>query len=255
MLRKTTHRRGFTAIELLIVILIMALLGSMAIPAILPALQRSRVNTAAAYVNEAAAQAQQMAQERYAGNDNAHFGIYLGPDGSGTNIVAVTYGPPSTGHTIDAIAAVGTDGALSNLDTLGVGLSELSGDSQAVFVRELPATAIIYLGDTLIDANGSTSIGWAYQFRTGTLTRFVSGAVDSGMVEVGTIAKTWDNIYDIDGSGIPAKWRDTWDVASAVVAPTADSTASPGLSIRSPNDNYRVGLRIYAPGLFIREEF
>jgi len=141
-------RRGFTLIEVMITVAIVAILASVALPSFLDSIRKSRRTDAF----NAIASVQQ-AQERFRSNRSAYAG-------SLTN--AATGAPPGL-----ALASARTtkgyyDLALSGVDASGytVTATAVSGTSQANDTRCLLLGARVAAGGNLSYGSGSSSIDW-----------------------------------------------------------------------------------------------
>lgn len=212
-------RRGFTAIELLIVLSIAMLLAAMAAPSILTSVRRSKVQQTAAQVLEAANQARRLARATPPATDGRMIGIRITQDGPGTGIqLELVRGTQAS----DATPMKGPD-------------------DQPVLDITLDTSAIIYLADKPLFEDGQ-KVTWFYTPQTGFPMRQTS---DASPCTVGgrqvTITSQW---------GIAQPW------SSAVVPAVApEGSGQPGFSIRSPDDRYRRSILIYPTGLVYEKDF
>lgn len=147
-----TGRRGFTAIELLVTISIIAFMAALAAPAALEAINRSSVNRSADLILRVASQAQQFALRRQALSPQvescAHYGVALIPDGTLCRVVLL-YGDDAG----DLMLADPADPAsLPALDLL------LPASARVLFAEDAAGLALVPLDRPLC---------WFYQYGTG----------------------------------------------------------------------------------------
>jgi prepilin-type N-terminal cleavage/methylation domain-containing protein len=138
-------RRGFSAIEIITVLTVMATLSSMAIPSLLTAMRRGKVNDAAGAIVQVAAQARNLARRHYdpllIGASAAYYGVVIVNNPGG--YVALTY-----------------DGAI------------LDAGTPAKPVMKLPLPPSVEVTDGIAAdppklINGSPNSEWMYSYRTG----------------------------------------------------------------------------------------
>jgi len=93
-------RRAFTAIEMVTVLAIIVLLSGMAVPALMPALRKGRINEAASAITAIAGQARVLARRALPGGSS--YGVVIANDAQGT-WVGITYGSSaSSGNLLDS---------------------------------------------------------------------------------------------------------------------------------------------------------
>lgn len=131
--QRAIHAHAFTAIEMVAVLAIMATLTAMAVPALMPALRKGRVNEGASVIAQMATHARSLARRVNTGTDS--YGIVIVNEGKGT-WVGVTKG---------------TSASSANLADTTSGKRWLS-----------PSVTV-----TL--PSGATEFGWMYENRTGFL--------------------------------------------------------------------------------------
>lgn len=148
-----SSRKGFTAIELLVVLIVVLVLVGMAVPALVGAMHKGSVNDAANAILRVSSQARQFARTRSLpsgpGVAVGYYGLTVGCD-NGQTYVALTYGPDATPATV---------------------LMQ-PGGAKPVSKLLLNRNVIAYTG-TKYDPDAATpvatgdSFGWLYQYRTG----------------------------------------------------------------------------------------
>jgi type II secretory pathway pseudopilin PulG len=190
MMHRLGYRRGFTAIELMVVIGIMILMVSLAVPSMAESLQRTKVGNAAQAINEAHNQARFLAKTEGPADplqpvlNQSHYGVALYADH-----VEVTYG----GSTL--------------LD---------DGSKAIVSIPFRSDVAAVYSTDTTPPYTWSNipgaGIKWEYQFGTGfpivqgahsyTVPGSINDAANIGVVSVGSPASPFTalRVRTVDGT-------------------------------------------------------
>ncbi len=212
-------RAGFSAVELLVVLGIVMILATMAIPAIVPALRRGQVNDAATAIVQIARQARLMAMQRLPPANNFHYGV------------AIIYSPPAQ-VTVALIYGTAAQGAAAILQDV---------NSKPIAMEKLARSVMVYSGDKELRSNGNT-VCWYYQYRTGVPIGPSGGSFTTTPISVGCPAITVSNVW---GSGLT--------VTAGSISP--GTAAIPGLSVRSVDDKIRRAIAIYVSGIPVTGEF
>lgn len=145
-------RDAFTAMEMMIVIGIMALLATLAVPSLLGSMRNGKVNDAANAVSRISSQARMMARTRY--DAVKYYGVIIVNDANpGPQYVAMTYGtdyPPTKGDVLTTDLSAYVEGTTPDSKVVG----------KANFNRN-----VVVFDDTL--GTAMLTRGWLYQYRTG----------------------------------------------------------------------------------------
>ncbi len=173
--RVARARAGFTAIELMVVLIVILVLIGLAVPGLVGAMRKGSVNDAANAIMRVSSQARQFARTRPAprtGSPPAYFGLVI--VGDRQPYVALTWGPECTKDYIYVQKtnwAVGDD--RTDYDVYD-SRSPSRTDPNAKPVSKLlfNRNVIVYTGQTNDPLDGSVTplsgdVGWFYQFRTG----------------------------------------------------------------------------------------
>lgn len=140
-------RKAFTAIEILVVLVVALVLIGMAVPALMGALRKGSVNDAANAIMRVSSQARQLARTRQLASAGRYYGIVIVAPADGSSpYAALTHGPTAAEDTI--------------LRYNGKPVSKL------LFNRNV----VVYTGREHNSATAvplTTEIGWLYQYRTG----------------------------------------------------------------------------------------
>ncbi len=199
-LQQTFWKRGFTAIEMMVVVSIVILLVAMVVPTIGPAIKKGNVNDAASAIQRACSMARQLARSnsepKATGGSPVvkHYGVaVVVPSDGGSKIqpayAVVVYGDKSLS---DYSYASNANNQYPN------GTPNLSSPG-AFYSGERPAgmykfnSGVLPFKDDSVSSSSLTytlmsagsSIGWYYQYRTGFIFTDVSNA--SKAVDVGVV--------------------------------------------------------------------
>ncbi|MBA3707311.1 MAG: prepilin-type N-terminal cleavage/methylation domain-containing protein [Planctomycetes bacterium] len=215
-------RQGFTAIEMLMVVGIVLILATMAVPAIVPALRRGQVNDAASAIMQISKEARLLAMHAAAPADNSHYGIAIidDPAFDPQVVVALIYG-------------------ISGASPKASIVKDANGKNVAI--KKLARSVAVYTGATELRAAGGV-LSWFYQYRTGMPIGVFAGAFSTTPVSVGCPSITVSNVW---GTG-----------NTAIAASVAPGTATvPGLSVRTVDDKIRRAIAVYVSGVPVTGEF
>ncbi len=213
----TTPRAGFTAIELLVVLIVVLVLIGMAVPALLGSMRKGSVNDAANAVIRVSSQARQFARTRsLVAAAVGYYGLTIASD-NGQTYVALTYGTDAKPATILMQPATG----------------------KPVSKLLLNRNVLAYTGDKY-DPDGARplenaqSVGWLYQYRTG-----------YPIVDATTTAKCMNIGVDPEHP-----------VAAPPEVPRAQfPNALRHLSFRTADGRYRTAIAVYQIGLSNVQDF
>lgn len=202
-----SFRRGFTVIELLVVLAILTILAGMSLPGVISIVGKAKLRNAAQAVVVAATQARQFAMKRR-GDDQMAYGVCLFSDADGRCHATVIRGGPG-------------DGKATNRER------ELTdGSGQPALRRALPPGTDIWLAAQRLDQAPGRELAWFYESRTGRPmalegSGFSPGAIAVGFMPEAVTSGRLNNAWGISG----------YDVEMTVLAPPAGT--DPGLSVRS----------------------
>lgn len=203
-------RDAFTAMEMMIVIGIMALLATLAVPALLGSMRNGKVNDACNAVTRCASQARMFARNRY--DPVRYYGVLIVNDAASTQgYVAVTYGsvyPPTKADVLTTDLSVYVEGTTPDAKVV----SKISFNRNIVVWDDGANQAMI-------------TRGWLYQYRTGYPIPRLSLAMQTAPpISLATAAPT-----SIGAS-------DQWPSQSR-------------MSFRSLDNKYKVALAVYEVGI------
>lgn len=213
---------GFTAIELLVVISVMLLLGTMTTIGVVRSMRQAVFNKAVASVQEMATQARLLA---IACNDpGAHYGVRLGRDPQTQRLAAMVVRHPPT------------DGAEDLGDGSGV-VGRLA--------RQLPPIVDVWAGDgsEVEPLADDAVVTWFYASGSGfPVVREGAGFSAPGVA----IGVPKPSLEVAGGGGIPV-----FGVKPGTQAPVRHPTeaGTPGLSVRTRDQRMRVAIAIYSTGV------
>lgn len=256
MNKRTSHRRGFTAIELLIVLGVVVTLFALTAPVVFRALRESAVRNAAQAIVQLHHDARRLAIEQRQPDDPSgsgvvpHYGVVVvnDPTRDPPCYAALTYGHPQDGFSSDAermLMGVGRDGIAGNDDDEPANLIEFNRRVQ------------VYNNDYLL-SDTSGEIGWYYQYRTGITIAEESGDLSSSAYSIGGYDQSFTGIHYLDYvSSIDTSESEATvpTIAPSIGTPDDPDTWQPGLSVRLIDDSVRVAVMIHAPGVETVEEF
>lgn len=231
-------RSGYTAIELMIVLGVIVVLSSMAIPAILPALRKGRVNEAANAILSVAQQARLLAIQRTPPADNKHYGVVVvdDPARKNTAVVALIYGAPGDGKSSDYGDLVSDYGRI---------LTKTSGGkTNPVSLYEFPASVAVWVGDSELRSQATKYVTWYYNYQNGLPIGVSGGTFTTSAISVGSPALTLTQV-----------WGRTQNPALVVDAVAAGTANNPGLSVRSLDNRAKRAVAVYVSGLPFTGEF
>ncbi len=249
--RAARSRAGFTAIELMVVLIVILVLIGLAVPGLVGAMRKGSVNDAANAIMRVSSQARQFARTRPApkstppGVTQAYFGLVI--VGDRQPYVALTWGPDCTKDFIYVQKtnwAIGDDRTDYDIYKLR---SPLATDLNAKPVSKLlfNRNVIVYVGEKNDPADPSVTpltadIGWFYQFRTGYPIKPTGGPQpDSRNVNIGV-----DPEHPIDGTATPPNLN-----MSAAEKAQAFPMALRHLTLRTSDGRYTSAIAIYQIGL------
>ncbi|MBA3708540.1 MAG: prepilin-type N-terminal cleavage/methylation domain-containing protein [Planctomycetes bacterium] len=223
---QSAGRRGFTAVEMLIVIGIISILATMAVPAIVPALRKGRVNDAAGAIVQISQQARLLAIKKYAPAGNEHYGVTIidDPSVSPYALVALILGGPSDGKSGDKDRIV--------KDPQG----------RPVAMQKFPSSVMVWTGNQQL-AKAAKTVTWYYEYQSGMPIAIIGAGFTSAPVSVGCQGVNLTDVWGITGN----------DIKAMGVSP--GTPTDPGLSVRSADAKVRRAIAIYFSGLAVTEEF
>lgn len=242
---RAVARRGFTAIELLVVLAVVSILFAISVPAVITTMRSAAVRTASQAIIEVHQDAQRLAiMQRHPG-DNAHYGVALinDPDRTPNCAIALMRGHPLDGHAThhDRIyMGVGEDGIPN------------TGDEEPVNLIDCSRWVTIEIqGDSL--ANRGRELGWFYEYRSGAPIRF-DGAGMAERISIGDRERVFENAHRLTQT--PGALPEEYEFTVPALAPTLDNGTPddyqddvPGLSVALLDGSQRMGIRIMLPGV------
>ncbi|MBA3847126.1 MAG: prepilin-type N-terminal cleavage/methylation domain-containing protein [Planctomycetes bacterium] len=183
-LRAGRPRAGFTAIELMVVLIVILVLIGLAVPGLVGAMRKGSVNDAANAIMRVSSQARQFARTRPAPSTTpgsppaAYFGLVIVGDEQ-PNYVALTWGTSCTKADIYIQRQWGSGDDRTNFATyLGAPPELKNGNPIPVSKLLFNRNVIVYTGTVQdpdpanpnvkpLESQPGQEIGWFYQFRTG----------------------------------------------------------------------------------------
>ncbi|MDA3961665.1 MAG: type II secretion system protein [Planctomycetota bacterium] len=149
-------RSGFSSVELMVVLSVMAVLTSIAVPSVVPAVRKAQLGSAAVGIEDIATQARTLSMAMPGYTTGASYGVVIVQDQLGQAYAALTYGTSAT--VADIVADGGAAAASVQL-------------SPSVAVFTAPGSGASPSVDSATAASAATalsgSIGWRYEPRTG----------------------------------------------------------------------------------------
>lgn len=239
-------RRGFTAIELLVVIGLIATITAIALPGVLRSLQRARVGRAATSVLRVHLLAQQLARAQAVPQSGAAVRSY------GLAIVDPGDGRPQWCSLVmnDAGAASWSEVLVDRED----GSQPLARFSLGAAIQAFHSATPTWSRSADDALAVSPSLVWWYQPGTGVPTRYPASLVDPAQIDVlavdiGTPRRNASAaIYAISSGRID-------EVFQRPVPAIDPSPVCAHLSVRSTDNAYRLALAVYRVGLANVAEF
>jgi prepilin-type N-terminal cleavage/methylation domain-containing protein len=221
-----THpRRGYTAIELLIVLGIVSIITTMAVPAIVPAMRKGRVNDGINAILHVSRQARILAMQNPPPADGRHYGVAIfdDPDSDKTPVVALIFGSPSDGK-----------------DDRGRILT--GGDGKPVAKQAMSAAVEVWSGEKRL-RDGAKIVTWYFEYQSGVPISTDDTGFSTSPVNVGVPDVALTNVWGLIGN----------DISVPSVSPGTASV--PGLSVRTADNSIRRALALYVSGQPVTGEF
>jgi type II secretory pathway pseudopilin PulG len=213
------RHRGFTAVELIIVMSIMILLVGLAAPTVFASLRSSQVQRGAALIGNIARQAQACALQGLAPSTGETYGIAVVDDPADGNApyAALIYGTPnSTGRMRDLWFS----------------------DGRTRIIERLPSAVSVRVAGNALRGQAVKEVVWFYNWRTGTPLAPTGTGFSTGQASVGLKSMSFADVFGIT----------SYTVTAPVVAPS--TSTDPGLEVASGDGKIRRGLQVYPSGLF-----
>lgn len=286
--------RGFSAIELMVVISIMLILSGLGVSSVLSTLRRSAVNQTITAISATSERAKTLSMTggSLGTGCNVAFGVVIEASSRtcGFPFVALTMGKTNDGFATDHRSRILIeDAAASTLATSAfpasttfspmgtdTGLLTATGSKRPAMLFRLRSSASVYTvsGASMapLEQSGTTAIGWYFQQRSGYLIQpsprsdwpKVATICELGQATVGE--KIWSDRWKAkDQADIPGRdWSvriPNWlpgMVATAVDRPfqgVRPGDSIPGLCVVSSDGSYRVGLTALANGQLLTRTF
>lgn len=242
--RSPRCRLGFTAIELLIVLIVVLILIGLVVPGLLGALRKGSVNDAANSIVRVSSQARQFARTRALDSANPkYFGMILvAPADGKPTYAALTYGancPPQLGDILP------------------------QPNGNPVCKLGFNANVVVYRGEAKAENDPSVQplapgecLGWVYQYRTG-YPIYPAGrpliewpTIHTVNLGVDPVAADWRRDPSSDNRWINGVWTDpsgddyieTWD-------PKVYPDPLRHLTLRTADGRYKSAIAVYQIGL------
>jgi prepilin-type N-terminal cleavage/methylation domain-containing protein len=210
-------RRGFTTIELMVVLMIAAVIVTATIPAILPTLRKNAVNRAAASILAVAEQARRLARSSM--DSTRLYGVTVDGSGSGAAYATIWY---NGAELVDPVS------------------------NAPVMRRSLGGNAAPYTswtqGSKTPFTPSASMTTWLYQSQTGVVVKDVSGAPS----EIGSGTGNTDPYV---GALNLVSTKPSLTVAGAPENVTAPTAMPPYFGVCSLDGEYGVGIVIFHIGL------
>ena len=181
-----SHRAGFTAIELIVVVSVIILLVSLTVPSIMPALKKGAVNDAATAIQRVCSQARQLARTRQEPSPTASPG---GVKYWGVNVVVPSDFPVKPAY---ASVIFGNSTPSGPDDNLELNPASITTPKNPWYRQTMPKSAAPIKMASLPTGTPAvytfmpkgSSVGWYYQYRTGFVIQ--NGATATTPINIGT---------------------------------------------------------------------
>ncbi len=249
--RVAPSRAGFTAIELMVVLIVILVLIGLAVPGLVGAMRKGSVNDAANAIMRVSSQARQFARTRPAPTtltpsaDRAYFGLVIVGDEQ-PNYVALTWGTTCTKADIYVQKQWNAADDRTLFATYNTRPNELkNGNPIPVSKLLFNRNVIVFTGTVQdpasanvkpLESQSPPQLGWFYQFRTGYPIKPNSGAPqpDSPNVNIGV---------DPEAPGVDAT------ALTGINKATVFPSDLRHLTLRTTDGRYTSAIAIYQIGL------
>ncbi len=227
---RKSNRAGFTAIELLVVLIVVLIIIGLAVPALLGSLRKGSVNDAANSIIRVSSQARQFARTRSLdATVPGYFGLIVVAPTDGTpTYCALTFGTSCPPMVADIMPQKGVPGA------------------KPVSLLRFNANVVAYRGKvhnendpSVLPIEPGQSVGWLYQYRTG-YPIYPADPFNGGQWP--TAANVNIGVDPYHPAGLPP----------GMTATDADKTFPEALrhfTLRTADNRYRSAMSIYQIGL------